>query len=346
MTLITAITTFGLTAGFFIWLFVYLFVLNPDKGERIAGWMSRLFAWGSKKAERTATSRNIRSKIESFIKSIDTEVKDLLPYGLKIKWLSPETTKEAFIEEDRVVIMLNYHQNQDENLSKTTLLYINKALIPDARPHIHKKLTRAIDLMMTKKALFSFIEARSALNHFIDSVLRPESDSDTELKELCSVIDLIDERGLFTRILLRELMELGIKRAGVTETGDTVHETNEFTKMLKRISEKEKGKDVDPTFLKNNIRVSIIFVARPEKVTANRTKPYLDVVNSKLKKSVHTFYIFARGDRNISFAKSVTKACLQKFKQLTKGYSEEHPTKGTSGTIVNGYYAILYNRKI
>ena len=344
MTLLSFIATFGLTAGFFVWLIIYLFVLHQEKGGKLVGWLAGFIGWASKKAERVATANNIQSKVDSFIISINTEVEGLLPFGLKVKWISPDLSKDAFVENDRVVVMLNYHSNQDENLARAAMLYMNKAVIPEARPHIHQKLGQAIDLMMTKKALFSFIEARSSMGHFVQTVLRPQTEKDTELKDMCGVIDTIDERGLFTRVLLKELMELGIRRAGITETGDTVFETNEFIKLLKKIAEKERGVDVDPTFIKNNIKIAIIMVARPENV--DNPDMYLRAIEERMKKSVQTFYLFARGVRNIEFAKKVTTRVAEKFKELAKGHEEEFPTKLQDGTVKNSYCAIFHNLKV
>lgn len=345
--LILLLAVFG-TAGIFIWLIIYLFVLNQEKGEKIVGWLAGSIAWASKNAERTATANSIQSKVDSFIVSINTEVEGLLPFGLKVKWISPDLSKEAFIENDRVVVMLNYHNNQDENLAKATMLYMNKAVIPEARSHIHQKFCQAIDLMMTKKALFSFIEARSSTGHFISTILKPQIEKDPELKEMCEVIEAIDENGLFTRVLLKELMELGIRRAGRTETGDTVFEAAQFIKLLKKIADKKSGIDVDPTFIRNDIRISIIMVARPGNVSLG-PEIYLRKIAELMQKSVRTFYIFARGydknSKNITFAKEVALACADKFPVLAKGHEEDFPTR-YDGTILYGYCAIFYNRKI
>lgn len=333
------------TTGIFIWLAIYLFVLHQEKGEKVVEWLASLIARASKKAERTATASGIQSKVDSFITSINTEVEGLLPFGLKVKWIPPDLSKEAFIENDRVVVLLSYHQNKDENLARATMLYMNKAVVPEARPHIHEKLGQAIDLMMTKKALFSFVEARSSLGHFVGTVLRPQTDRDAELKEMCGVIDTIDERGLFTRVLLKELMELGIRRAGITETGDTVFETGEFTKLLKRIADKERGVDVDPDFIRGNIKMAVVMVARPENIGLG-PDIYLRKIEELMRRSARTFYIFARGERNVQFAKEVVSACEAKFSELAKGHEEEFPTRHPDGTIMHGYCAIFHNRKV
>jgi len=332
---------FGLT-GLFIGILIYLLVLYPEKGERLGGWLAKFVAWTGKKAEKTTTAMSIQGKVGSFIRSINTEVEGLLPYQLKIKWMPSDITREAFIRKDKVVVMFSYHYNQDENLSIATLLYMNKAVIPEARPHIHYKLTDAIDLMMTKKALFSFIEARSSLGHFLKTVLIPKTQKDLELKEFCSIIDSIDQEGLFTRVLLRELLELGRRQSGIIETGDTVFETSEFTKLLKQIAEKEKGVDINPTFIKNNIRVAIILVGRIENI--GFSEPYLRAIEERIKKSVRTFYIFSRGRVNINFAKEIVRICEGKFKELAKIHSEEFSAK-KDGVIIDEYCAILHNRK-
>ncbi len=342
MSLLSSILTFGATTGFFVWLIIYLFVLHQEKGEKLVGWLANLIAWTGKKAEKTATAMSIQGKVDSFIESINTEVEDLLPYGLKVKWISPEINKEAFIEKDRVIVMLSYHDNKDESLSRATLLYMNKAVIPEARPHIHMKLGRAIDLMMAKKALYSFVEARSSFGHFVNSVLRPETEKDEELKNFCQVIDATDERGLFTRVLLRELLELGRKKACITETGDTVLESNNFAKFLNEIAKKEKGEDVPLTFTGCDIKVAIILVARAgaELLTID---PFVKRIKEKIKQSVNVIYIFARG-QNISIAKQVSGNC-ELLPELTKVHEEEFPTKSPEGDTRIGYCTIFYNRK-
>lgn len=332
------------TTGIFIWLAIYLFVLHQDKGERVVEWLSILVARASKTAEKTATASGIQSKVDSFISSINTEMQELLPFGLKVKWISPDMSKDAFIENDRVVVLLNYHQNKDENLARATMLYMNKAVIPEARPHIHTKLGQAIDLMMTKKALFSFTEARSSLGHFIRTVLRPQVNQDEELKEMCMVIDTIDERGLFTRVLLKELMELGIRRAGITETGDTVFETSEFIKLLKKIADKERGVDVDCDFIRNNIKMTVVLVARSENVELG-PNIYLQKIKELIRQSARTIYIFSRGERNVQFAKEVVSTCEEELGELTKTHEEEFPTKDQDGVVMHGYCAIFHNRK-
>ncbi len=342
MTLLSSILTFGITAGFFIWLIIYLFVLHQEKGEKLVGWLAKFIAWTSKSAEKTATAMSIQGKVDSFIATINTEVGGLLPYGLKVKWVLPELNKEAFIANNRVVVMLDYHSNQDENLSKATLLYMNKAVIPEARPHIHIKLGKAVDLMMTKKALYSFIEARSSFGHFVNSVLRPEIEQDQEVKDFCQIIDITDERGLFTRVLLRELLELGHRKAGITETGDTLFESGNFTKFLNEIARKEKGEDVPLTFMGHDIKVAIILVARAgaENLT---TDSFTRRVKEKIRQSVNVIYVFARGS-NIDLAKQVSNDC-QSLPELTKIHEEEFPTKFPEGDIAKGFCAIFYNRK-
>lgn len=71
MTLLSSIVTFGLTAGFFVWLIIYLFVLHQEKGEKLVGWLAGFIGWASKKAERVATANNIQNKVDSFIISIN-----------------------------------------------------------------------------------------------------------------------------------------------------------------------------------------------------------------------------------------------------------------------------------
>lgn len=343
MTLISSILTFGATTGFFVWLMIYLFILHQEKGEKLIGWLAKFIAWTGKKAEKTATAMNIQGKVDSFIVAINTEVEGLLPYTLKIKWISPELNEESFIANDKVLVMLDFHSNQDDNLSKATVLYMNKAVIPEARPHIHAKMGKAIDLMMTKKALHSFVEAKSSFGYFINFVLHPEIEKDFELKGFCQIIDATDEKGLFTRVFLRELLELGRKKAGITENGDTVFESENFANFLNQIAKKEKGEDVPLTFSGRNIRIAVIFVARSgtEFLT---TEPFIKKIKEKIQQSINVIYIFARGP-NIPIAQQVVEKC-KILPELIEFHKEKYPTRFPEGDVADGFCAIFYNRKI
>ncbi|MEK7074654.1 MAG: hypothetical protein AAB968_02725, partial [Patescibacteria group bacterium] len=132
---------------------------------------------------------------------------------------------------------------------------------------------------------------------------------------------------------------------GVTETGDTVFEAGEFVKLLKRIAEKERGQDIDPIFLKRHIRMSVILIARPEKVDLGH-QTYLDAVNwCGVRPGARSIYVFSRGWKNVSFTKEVVSLCENKFPMLTKLHEEEFPTTFDDGTDAPGYCAIFYNRK-
>jgi small subunit ribosomal protein S1 len=326
----------------FIWIIVYLFVLNPEKGERFISFIAKIFSKISRTAEKVTTAKGIEGKINSFIKKINSEVENLLPYRLKIKWISENIDKASFINNGKVVVMLKYHLNQDENLSRATLLYMKEAVIPEARPHISSDLSESIDLMMTKKALYSLAEARSSFGYFVREILGPVTEKNQRIKEFCNVIENLEERGLFTRVLLRELKELGYRRAGLTETGDTVFETEKFTMFLNKIAQKERGEDVPLTFNERYIKIAIILVAKPETEIWG-SEPFIKRIKEHIKKGVGVIYIFARG-KNIELAKEITKEC-KKMIELAQIHKEEEFPTWVDRDIVKGYCTIFYNRK-
>jgi len=322
-------------------IFIYIFIVNPEKGDRFLSFVSKWFSKFSKSAEKVAVAKGIQNKINNFVKTINSEVEDLLPYKLKIKWINESIGKDSFIRNRKVVIILKYHQNQDENLSLATLFYMKESIIPEAKPHISNKLSKSIDLMMTKKALYSFVDARSSFGYFVREILRKETEKNDEIKLFCSVIEELDSRGLFTRVLLRELKELGYKRAGITEIGDTVVETEKFTKFLDRIARKEQEEDVPLTFNGRYIKISIILVARPGN---SELDSFIKIVKKKIKENVSIIYIFARGS-NIPLAQNVCRIC-KNLSDLSLIYEETDFTTRIDERFVNGYYAIFYNRKI
>ncbi|GAH36627.1 unnamed protein product, partial [marine sediment metagenome] len=172
----------------------------------------------------------------------------------------------------------------------------------------------------------------------------PKIEGDQDMKEFCTVIDRLDMCGLFTRTLLRELKELGYRRAGVTETGETVFETARFTKFLNEIAKKEAGEDVPLTFLGEYIRIAIILVAKKETEALGGVGVFIRRIKERIKRSTNVIYIFARGT-NIKFAKEVSRI-TREIPELVEIHKGEEFSVKLVGRTVQCYCNIFYNRKM
>lgn len=280
-----------------IWVAVLIYlVTHPEVAEKWGSIFTRLFSNISKRAERTTVGLGIQGDIDSFAKSLNREVNGVVPYGVQIEWVIGGATRESFFRENKIVIRMDYHTNQDENLVRAALEYVSKGLLTDSKPYLDSKVVDSVDLICTKKLIES--QRRGALHFYYGEILNPILESDEDIREYVHMMQQLDEGGYFTQILLKELHRLGVLMHFTIPDDQIRGETRDFVGFLDaKITNKPPGVDVDPTFIGQRIKTSIVYVARAD---ATSVEPHVRWVEKCLQKGVDTIYLCARGEINIA----------------------------------------------
>jgi len=307
MILQTFLTLIG-TSAFWIIVVIWAFK-NPEVIQRWISLISSLFAGLWHRAEQTHVASNIQSHIDHFVKEVGKESKDVLPYRIKIKWVA-QTTRDAFISGEKIIVRMNYHSDQQRNLVLATTAYVSKGLLPHARRHLHQDIATAMDFTAIKKLLVTE-KLGPALDHFFEEVVNPAIKNSSLVREYWQTMDGLDEQGFFTRILLKEFLELGRRFMTALPRQDIAMETIEFVRFLDRIANKEHGEDIDPTFYGRSIRMSLVYVARPEVIAAHGFSPYIRWINECQKKDISTVYICGLG-HNVANAEGLAMICKKR----------------------------------
>ena len=160
----------GLTVAWLVpnavWIGVVIYlVTHPEVAEKWGAVLSRLFSRISRRAEMGSVALDIQGRIDGFSKSVNSEVSGIMPYGVKIEWVTGEVTRESFFKDRTIILKMNYHANQDENVVHATTEYIARGLLSDSRPHIDERVMKSADLICTKKLIEK--ERRTALQFYI-----------------------------------------------------------------------------------------------------------------------------------------------------------------------------------
>lgn len=308
--LMSYLPPFLLTSAAWIAIAVFLFSKlyhTPEKLEKWASIINRLFSWVSLGFKKRGVAGDIQADLRKTSRLINSQVsKEILPYGFKIKWVDEET-RNAFVKNKEVVVRMKHHRNQAKNFMYATLSYVDFGLIPDVRHLINKNVIRAVELVFSNK-IFLDNNRHDVSQIFFNEIFNKEVKKTSTLERYCNIMDGLDSNGLFTRIALKELSELeqnvpsGIPRKEVT--GETVG----FIKMLERLVRKRPGIDITPDYNGKFIKCSIVLVAKYEAYLLKGIRPHLNFINNSIKKGIKTFYICARGDKNISIAKEIAGA--------------------------------------
>lgn len=299
------------------WIGIVLYlVTHPETAEKWGAIISRLFSGIFRRAERASVSLGIEGRINSFSKSINSEVSGITPERVKIKWELGDITKEAFIRDDQVIVRMNYHKNMDENMVNATLAFVAGGLVHESRPYVDERVMEATSLIYSKKLLEK--EQRTALPFFYSEVVGPARRSNQELDKYVEQLQGLDELGYFTVILLSELRDLSAKLHFSLPRDSHKEETRQFVDFLDaKVTKKHPRVDVDPSFQGETISTSIVYVARGEFIG-----PHLGWIRRCIEGGIATIYICAFGKRNISLVRTLDSK-LESNPRLNKVFLKE-----------------------
>lgn len=292
-------------AGILFVLLIIIF-LNPEKAQVWSSWVTQGLASTNSYFARRTISGRIQGMVNQFSKTFDKESAGIMPYTLKIEWLK-DIDKDALLQEEGVVVVrLGYHHDDlQKALALAMLAFCGKALIPIGRPYLSNSLLRSVDLITTKKMLSEFNQ-KGSVDYFLNDVIKPEIEKDQELYDKCQTMEILDDRGLFSRVLLSELQELGRNLYPKTPDGSAVSESDEFVAFLVQIANKAPDEDVELFFKKNWIRVAFILVARPGVIADYGFSPYLKRLEKRQKERAQTVYIQGMAD-NIPYTQRIAE---------------------------------------
>jgi len=281
---------------FIVFILVVWFLFYPEKAEKCASLLYRLFASVSYYASRKYISLNIQSEINSKIRNLNKEVKGALPYRMKIRWVRAEET-EAEVKNGNVIVIMRDYRNQSINIAHAALAYTCKGLLPKARDYVQPTLMRSIDYMIARK----LAKGNTGAVNYLTALFEDESSKNPTLKNWKERLVPIDEQGYLTRIMIFDFRSLGESFSGYP-TDDIRKETVEYAKLVHRLVTKKPEEDVNPYFNKKYLHVAITPIARAETMSI---EPHLNFIKRALSEGVTTFHIVAAGKWNATLARII-----------------------------------------
>lgn len=274
--------------------------------QGVGVWISRgLSFW--KKAEKSAVALKIQQSLNSTQEELNSETKGLFPYPAKVEWV--EEPSYLNTEEECVIIRMKEHEENPRNVAYAIIDYVSNGMIPYSKLYLKKPIRIAIDSVMIKKILLK--KNQAALDYFMTHVLNNEVGK-KGVPFYIDVVNSIDKHGLFTRIYLEEIREIGLELYP-TPNPEIVGETRKYLIHLKDLATREHGElnKAEP-FIGKSIKVGYVLVADIGKLAKEGFRPYIQYALRCIKDGVDTLYLLAR-DNKIAptkyLASKIGKAC-------------------------------------
>jgi hypothetical protein len=309
-------------------ILAFYFFTSIPAFQGAGAWVARgLSFWKSN--EKKAVSLRIEKTLNSVQNEIDREAKGVIPYSAKVEWID----KPSYLDtsEEIVVIRMKEHEENPRNVAFAVVDYVTKGMIPFSRLYIERPIQTAVDTTMIRRMLHERDE--SALDYYLTNVLSKKKD-DEELQRYLKVLDNLEQQGLFTRIYLEEVKEVGLKMYPM-EDQYAVRETKEMLKHLDILARRKQGqKGAANPYIGKRIKVAYILIAESERLLFEGSKPQVQYGLKCLENGCEAIYLLSRGAKT-KYGREVANELARKGNMRIVSSSEYEQTweKGKTKTL-------------
>jgi hypothetical protein len=319
-----------------IWSLLLLVITNLD---RVSDITASSYKWGRKVNfwfEKNAVEKRLEVTIGTASKKVNQETGvDLLPHGVDIKWDVPQK-RDAFLKRGKIVVCLEPSDNEERNLARATMLYVEEDLITPSQRFINTTVMKSICFAVARKMLMldRKLHALKCLN---TEFIEPEIEKIPQVREYVSGMDNLDKQGFLTRILLREFSQLDAKLSPALTDERSRTETKALTRMLKEFVEREQRELVPLDFKGSVFRMHLMPVAKIETFDIEN---FVKAAFYSHNENLDTIYVIARG-LNVGLAKLVVSE-IEKAKLYLKNTEWEYNTVGRQKGQLRTYIAEMH----
>ena len=310
-------------------LVLILVIINIESVEKAAGDLLSFFAWAGGGIRRRSIRSRIQGQVNQFSRSLDAEAKGLIPYNMRLEFIRAVDRAELLGQKSLVIVRIRDRKDDDRNLVHAMLAFCPVGLLPQARPYLGNPLSLAIDLTTTRK-LLNRLRHYSALQYLYDHVLPQEKSEFPDLDQLCSRFDYLDERGLFTRVILREFRDFGASVESHYPQPDHAAEARNFVEYVHTVACREPGEEmVERGYKGNYISTAFVLIGTGWRIQTEGATPYLRHLRYLRSLGFRRALLAAR-DRSIDMAERVSYLA-ERGRLAKRGASKEYEAKDASG---------------
>lgn len=276
-------------------LIVIFVITNPEKAERLAGWFLGFFSWTSRGIRHRSIKLKLQGQVNSFARTFDTEAKGSMPYNMSLNFVKEVERSELDPSKQTVIVCIKDRGGEDQNLVHAMMVFCPLGVVPQARPYLSSPMNEAINMTVTRKFL-NYLKHVSALQYLYNEIL-PECMRITPgLDEFCKIFDILDESGLFTRVVLEEIRDFGARISSRYPEALHAAEAASFVNYVCDVATRQKGEEMlDIGYRGQYIATAFVFIGIGEAMLQRGAMLYLDHLRRLRDARFEKAYLAARG---------------------------------------------------
>lgn len=273
-------------------LFFVKLLLDEDRSALLRSKLYR-FAYsvtGRIEQEKKFISNDIRGKLNLARRKMHFGV-DILPKAIDIAWISGSAGEAHDIGEGEFVVRLDPNESQPKNISLLACTLVKRTTLGGIRHLVEEPLQTSIDLNLVRTILKDIRNAE-VLDWFLSNEYQPRMTKDKRTEFRNEQITAIDERGLFTRLLLIELERFAKEIEGKPPRPYMAGEIEGLVEFLYRICTKNFGERVPLFYERAIMRIGVIIFAETTKAFGS-LDPYIRAMEIHLRAEPTAIYVLA-----------------------------------------------------
>jgi len=343
--ILLAILKYGLSSTALIILGILIALHYQEQIQKysVCFWKIARIVW--KKAEKKIVSNDIEGRVNEFTKSLKKEIANFEPIGVQIQWVEEGESPSEFFSDNRLIIRMREHQNQNKNFVYASMVFTSKCVLTKAKRYLSKRQRESLDLFIGKKLLEK--EKPQIVDQFFEDFFSPTMDKE-KVAELVEKYTAIDKAALFFPVLVQELTFLGEKVFWKRRDDQIITEVNRLVDFLQNYANRESGEKILPkNFEGAYCRCGITLIGKYFKREMGGVNRYIHYIEGLVNKKIESIYIVGPASKeNVQFITRIVQNIEQRG--LLEKYAEPkiHRAEIRSGDQrrpINSYILILRN---
>jgi len=322
-TIIALVVKYGVWGGIIVAAVIICCLVRVILDEdRSAAWRARVYKaiyglTGKIEAEKKYIENDVTSRINLARRKMPF-AEEYLPRAIKIQWFDAASGETAHIKEDAIVVRLDPAQSEEKNIVVLTDALVKRTSLVGIRHLMKEPLELSMDLNLVK-GLLKEIGDRRVLDWFFRNEYQPTVTKSDEIKEWNEKIVEIDERGLFTRLLLVELDNFSKQVTGKAASLEMFEEIVGLVEFLFKIATKAARQDIPLDYVRQHIKIGVILVGETSKVL-RRPDLYLKAFAYTMRRQLSSIYVMQFDKELLGY---YDPEAYKAFVEETKGLSQE-----------------------
>lgn len=271
------------------------YLVFPQNAKIVLSHIGELGSWIGSGVRKFVIKNRVEGYFDKGRVEFNKESGGAMPLPLSLTFVSKEVKPTSYLESGHVIVKFSYKEPAYMNVVDCALLYCRSGLLSDTREYLTRPLQRAIGLQ-TVDTILRRNKMREGRIYFRNQILPEEFSRSPNTEPLFIVMEDLEVRGYFTRVLLVELARYPAKVSYKVSRKSHHKEIEDFVRFLQDIANRPARSEGQLDFVREQLQVGVVLIADPKKLRVKGFVPYLHQIELCRNRGEEVVYLMGVGE--------------------------------------------------